>query len=117
MAHAQLYQSVQGSKGAFEHTHSDGLQANAYPVVEPQANGQNKYRLRDFSLTSQGFTWVNEARQGQSAKWGFVARSPGDSLEVDVGLEGVQAIDGRLTIGLGFLVSLIACSGSARVDY
>ena len=52
----------------------------------------------------QGFVWKNEGRPGQSAKWGFVAHSPNDNLELDVGLEGVQAIGNELTIGLGFLV-------------
>ena len=51
--------------------------------------------------------WVNEGKPGQSAKWGFVAHSPADNLEVDVELEGVQAINNELTIGLGFLVHIV----------
>ena len=52
----------------------------------------------------QGFQWVNEGRP-DSPKWGFVARQPGDSLEVDVPLEGADLLDKNLTIGLGFLLS------------
>ena len=53
---------------------------------------------------SQGFQWVNEGKS-DSPKWGFVARQPGDALEVDVPLEGAALRDNTLTIGLGFLLS------------
>lgn len=59
---------------------------------------------------SQGFEWINQAREGaHQAKWGYAGSQPGSSLSIQVGMG--NATDGNATtprqtlVGLGVLKS------------
>lgn len=48
----------------------------------------------------QGFDWIDEGKR--SPKWGYVGKTPGDRLEIDVPVKDRKQ---NLTIGIGFLMS------------
>lgn len=48
----------------------------------------------------KGFKWVDEGKR--TPKWGFVGKTPGDTLEIDVPVQGRKQ---QLIIGIGFLMS------------